>query len=343
MSQSPNTVDLVPAFRSRAPWWGGDLQTVRNALVGAVPDISPWPDHPVQFEMADGTGDVLLGRIARPTDDTSAPLVILVHGLTGCEDSAYIRATARAFLEAGYPVLRLNLRGAGPSLALCHEQYYAGRTEDFRTVLRQIPAEWSSRGMVAIGYSLGGNMLLKYLGEEGQATPLRAAAAVSAPIDLSATSERFHRRRNYIYKRYLLDRMKKDAVAARDGLPTRFRDAVLNSRTIVEYDDVYIAPRYGFGTAERYYAECSAVQYMASIRIPTLVIHARNDPWIATAPYEDFRWQENGNLTPLLTDSGGHVGYHCSRDARAWHDRAVLAFLTAVDAGPAAVSPVLTA
>ena len=104
-------------FRPRPPWWGGDLQTLRNVLVRQRIDLSPWPEETLHFEMPDGTGDVLIGRAAIPPEAALRPLVILIHGLTGCEDSIHVRASARALLRAGFPVMRLNLRSAGPTHA----------------------------------------------------------------------------------------------------------------------------------------------------------------------------------------------------------------------------------
>ena len=319
----------IANFRPRPPWWGGDLQTLRNVLVRRRIDLSPWTEETLHFPTPDDTGDVLTGRLAVPHGAADRPLVILIHGLTGCEDSIHVRASARALLQAGYPALRLNLRGAGPTVGLCHEQYHAGRTEDFRTVLDRLPDRLTRNGLAAVGYSLGGSMLLKFLGEEGRSAPLCAAAAVSVPIDLSAACGRFHRPRNWLYKRYLLDRMKKDAFRARGGLPGRWREPVRRARTIRGYDAGYIAPRYGFGTAERYYAECSATRFMPSVRVPTLIVHARDDPWIAPEPYERFRWADAPALIPCLHDSGGHVGFH-GRDSReTWHDRHIVALLDA--------------
>ena len=325
------------AFRARFPWKGGDLQTVRNALARPTIDLGPWPSETLQFATDDGSGDLLIGQLARPAagddagDDagTAGPLVILIHGLTGCEDSIYVRATARHLLQAGHAVLRLNLRGAGPTRSLCHEQYHAGRTEDFAGVLHQLPETLSARGVFAVGYSLGGNMLLKYLGEQGSGAPLMAAATVSAPIDLATTSHRFHRRRNYIYKRYLLDRMKKDALLARGGLPSLYQTPVQQSRTIYEYDDVYVAPRYGFGTADTYYSTVSANRFMPDIQTPTLVVHALDDPWIASEPYQAFAWRDFPSLVPGIQANGGHVGFHGRGSHVTWYDAQIQRFFAA--------------
>ena len=181
MQTSIASLDFPP-FRPRFPWWGGDLQTVANRLRGEALDLAPHGGERLRFPLADGTGDTLLATLHRPvTPKPGTPLVLLIHGLTGSEDSRYILSQARLLLERGHRVLRLNLRGAGPSRALCGGHYYAGRSQDFRALLALLPAGLTEDGLVAVGYSLGGAMLLKYLGEEGAASPLTAAATVCAP------------------------------------------------------------------------------------------------------------------------------------------------------------------
>ncbi len=327
------TAFQAPPFRARPPWLGGDLQTIRNTLrnrVGLRADLSPWPGERLSLPMEDGTGDALLAMLHRPADMSDRPLAILAHGLTGCEDSAYVRNSARSLLTAGHPVLRLNLRGAGPSQRSCRREYHAGRSEDFRATLRHLPPDVTAGGIVAIGYSLGGNMLLKHLGEEGAGSPLRAAVSISAPIDLKSAQQRIMQPRNRVYHRYMLDRMKVECTEGRDGVSEEERRAVFAARSVYEFDDVFVASRNGFGTADGYYATCSAEQFLPAIRVPTLVIHARNDPWIPVAPYQRQDWSRYPSLTPLLPDSGGHVGFHGRGDPRTWHDRCALAFFEAM-------------
>ena len=153
-------------------------------------------------------------------------------------------------------MLRLNLRGAGPSRSVCSQHYYAGRSQDLRTLLSVLPHELTRDGLVAVGYSLGGAMLLKYLGEEGGASPLAAAATVSAPIDLAVTCRHMMRPRNRIYHRYILDLMKVEATGEGAIVSAAERAAILGARTVWDYDDVFIAPRYGFASAEDYYERC---------------------------------------------------------------------------------------
>src|SRR5262249_33525430 len=149
-----------PRFVARPPWWGGDLQTVRNYLRKPAIPLEPYPAERLEFPLDDGSGDVLVATLNPPrTAHGARPLVVLVHGLTGCETSTYMRASARHLLERGHPVLRLNLRGAGPSRARCRLQYHAGRTEDLRAVVGRMDGRLAANGVVIVGFSLGGNML----------------------------------------------------------------------------------------------------------------------------------------------------------------------------------------
>lgn len=308
-------------FKVRAPWWGGDLQTLRNFLLRVEPKLHLWTERELELPLPGG--DRLLASLHAWERIGHKPLAVLIHGLTGCADSIYIRATARSLLEADYPVLRLNLRGAGPTRALCRESYHAGRTKDLRAALEQIAEQLpaaKSLPVVLVGYSLGGNMLLKFLGEGDSPWEVAGAATVSAPIDLKATTDVFLRPRNRLYHDYLLRRMKAESRGA---------DAKLlhTIRTTYDFDDRIVAPANGFDGVEDYYARSSALAYLPRISVPTLVIHAQDDPWVPAAPYLGFDWGSNLALRPLLPKGGGHVGFHGAEGATPWHDRRIRDFL----------------
>ncbi len=307
-----------PPFKPRFPWWGGDLQTLANRLRPSRAGLAPHASEPLSFALRDGTGDTLLAMLDRPAaPKPGRPLAIVIHGLTGAQNSAYILSMARHLLDHGHRVLRLNLRGAGPSRATCGGHYYAGRSQDFRAPLERI---------VAVGYSLGAAMLLKYLGEEGARTPLSAAASVSAPIDLSATCHCMMRPRNVFYHRFLLAQMKREATGQGAALSAAERAAILGSASIRAYDDLFIAPRHGFAGADDYYERCRPLRFMASIRVPTLVLAALDDPWIPGALYSGYDWASKTSLVPLLPAQGGHVGFHGAAGKQPWSDSAVARF-----------------
>ncbi len=331
---SRNDAGVIAPFIPRAPWLGADLQTLRNLLRPPRVALAGFAAERLVLPLGDGSGDRLAALLQRPADARGA-LIVLIHGLSGSEDSAYMQVSAAALLERGHPVLRLNLRGAGPSRPLCRFQYHAGRTADLRDALQALPAELRAGGVGLVGYSLGGNMLLKFLAEYGTEVPITAAATVSAPLDLAAAAHRIRMRRNRVYHWNLLRAMKAEALAPAAALAPSERLAILGARTIVEFDDRFVAPRNGFAGAADYYARNSAERFLAAIRVPTLIVHALDDPWIPPAVYRRIRWHEQPFLHRALASAGGHVGFHARGDRLPWHDRVIGAFFERQRSAPA--------
>ncbi|MEM7653698.1 MAG: alpha/beta fold hydrolase [Pseudomonadota bacterium] len=343
-------LSLPPFTGDRWPWRGGDLQTVRNSFLGPPQkprrqtDTAATAEDAGRYElpMDDGTGDHLVAYLDLPNHANNAehhgprPLVVLIHGLTGCSGSAYILSAAAAFQEAGYRVLRLNLRGAGPSRATCTGQYHAGRSEDLHRVLNALPKMigpgLTEQGVLLVGYSLGANMLLKYLGECGSGVrgkalvPVHAAVSVSAPVDLKETCFRFLEARNALYQRYLLSRMRLESVSGAAVVSSGHRAAIEAARTVLAFDDGFVAPANGYTDAFDYYQQCSAKHFINAIRIPTLILHAQDDPWIPMSAYGGLESDPANDRHVLLTRSGGHVGFHAAGHKRPWSDRAMVRF-----------------
>jgi predicted alpha/beta-fold hydrolase len=315
---------LAP-FRPRFPWLTADLQTVRNYLLKPAVDLSSWRWESLALPMRDGSGDRLLATHAVPQGARTT--VVLVHGLAGCEDSTYMAAATRALLDAGYGVLRLNLRGAGPSRALCANQYHAGRSQDLADAFAALPAALVSEGLAAIGFSLGGNVLAKYLAEQGAQGPVRTAVLVSSPLDLATTLASMTRRRNRVYHNYLLSRLRVQSTLPDSRFDAQTRAVMDAARSMFDIDQGLVAPRNGFADAWDYYARCSAVRFLPAVRVPTLVIHALDDPWIPGADYQGFAWRSAPALVPLLPRRGGHLGFHGRDSETPWHLRAAVAFL----------------
>jgi predicted alpha/beta-fold hydrolase len=329
-----------PRFRPRWPWFGGDLQTLRNFLRRPRHDLpGRTASVPIEIDVGDGSGDRLLGLVDLPRAPRAGrPAVLLVHGLTGCSESVYMRASAAALLAAGHAVLRLNLRGAGAGAPLARGAYHAGASRDVAAAIAAVPAELARDGVAAIGFSLGGNMLLKHLAETGRASGLVRAASVSAPIDLAQASRRICAPRNAAYHFYLLRRMREGARTRGAALAPAQRRALATVRDIRAFDDLVVAPSNGFAGADDYYARCSAGPRLADIATPTLLVLARDDPWIPTTSYETVPWQRLPALRALLPSGGGHLGFHAAGGPIAWHDRAILDFLAEGAAQPRSIS-----
>lgn len=307
----------VLPFRERTPWFGGDLQTLRYALRGAPPDL-PGGER-LLLRMPDG--DRLAARLDRQADPITRPLVVLVHGLTGSEASGCVVASMRHLVGQGWPVLRLNLRGTLPSLPTATGHYHAGRTEDLADALRGLPGDLTRHGIVLLGHSLGGNLVLKFMGEGGHGMPVLAAVAVSTPLDLAATCARMMARRNYGYQRYMLEAMKREALAPGSSVSTTERATIAAVRNVYEFDDRFIAPLFGYKDAQDYYESNAAKHFLAGIARPTLVLHALDDPWIPAACYTAIDWPRLPKIETVLTPRGGHLGFHGQGSRVPWHDR----------------------
>lgn len=314
-------------FKPRAPWFNGDLQTIRNFLVveGLGRGPAPPASRRMELPLNDGTGDRLLADYSQGEEGRG--VIVLIHGLSGCSASAYMKASAAAFDAAGYSTLRLNLRGAGPSAGLSSDCYHSGRTEDLANALRALQAQDDDifqRGLFLVGYSLGGNMLLKFLAEYAGEFPVTGAATVCAPIDLAAASRWFDRRRNRLYQRRLLNWMLRDAL--RLPLLSTQRDEIEAAKSVYGFDAVFTAPRFGFESAEDYYAKSSARRFLPGIETPSLLIEAQDDPWVPTASYDSVDWSILPRLHRLSAEGGGHVGFHDKASPVPWHDRRILSF-----------------
>jgi predicted alpha/beta-fold hydrolase len=169
-------------------------------------------------------------------------------------------------------------------------------------------------------------LLLKYLGEQGRRALFLGAVSVSAPILPKQAQLRIMQRRNRTYHRHLLEGVKEDFGRPASAISPALRALLPEIRTIYEFDDRIVAPVNGFDGAEDYYARTASYPLLDQIAVPTLVIHARNDPWIPATPYLQFDWKRNPKLVPLLPRGGGHVGFHALGHAVPWHDRCAVSF-----------------
>lgn len=306
----------LPPFRPQPPWFGGDLQTLRNLLRPPAAALPP----AIELVMPLGDGEALIGHL---NEATGGPLVVLIHGLSGSAASDHVVVSACHLLRQGYSVLRLDLRGAGASQRVSGGRYHAGRTDDLAAALRSLPAALKAQGLLLVGYSLGGNLIIKYLGEGEVDAAILGAVAISAPFDLGVASRRIQQPRNWLYHRHLLTAIKAEALTPSARLTDAQRLAIRQSRSIFEFDELFVAPSNGFSGAADYYLRCSARRYVNGVKVPTLVLHALDDPWIPRAAYDGVDWTSLPAVRLVLTPSGGHVGFHAAGLTMPWHDYAI--------------------
>ncbi|WP_417319855.1 YheT family hydrolase [Emcibacter sp.] len=319
----------IPDFIGSRQWGGADLQTMRNTILGPPLTLK----QPGERLMFDIEGEQKLAGTLHTENEEGEQLeknlVILIHGITGSEEAAPIVSTAAYLRSRGFPVLRLNLRGSGPSAKSSYGPFHAGLTEDLIAVLDQLPARYKDQGVFAHASSLGGNMLLKYLGQSGKDTVVRAAVGVSVPLNLRSTERQLMEKRNRLYHGYILHGLKNQANLnlAREGYPETVTNAALMAETISEFDDKYVSVVHNFGGVDKYYSSQSAERFLMGIRKPTLLVHAENDPWVPVDIYEEKLWPEDSDITVLITKDGGHLGFHTQDDKVPWHDRVAAGFL----------------
>ena len=287
----------------------------------------PGQSSAMAFPMSDGSGDRLTGTLHQPMSPTNEdPLILLIHGLTGCEDSIYMKESALFHLRRGRRVLRLNLRGAGSSRHVANGYYHAGCAGDIRDVLDGLDSASVERGLVLVGFSLGGNILLNFAGQLATHYPVAGIATVSAPIEPLEACTRMMEPRNAVYHRFLLKRMKQDVLSSHT-LSTGERKDIERAQSIFDFDDRWVAPQNGFHDARDYYERTAGAQWVRSISVPALLLHASNDPWIPVRPYLSLKKLGLPNVAIVIPRSGGHVGFHERGHAETWHDRMIDTFI----------------
>jgi len=250
--------------------------------------------------------------------------IILAHGLEGSGESGYMRSISQAGLEAGFAMHRFHMRTCGGTAHLCPTLYHAGLTSDLLAVLEQFEREGRTPVYLA-GFSLGGNVVLKLTGELGQSAGrlIAAVCAASTPIDLAACARRLGEIDNRIYERRFLRRMCERLMATGRYTPSDFRGI----RSIFEIDDKITAPSFGFRGAPHYYATQSSNQFLERIRVPTLIVQARDDTFIPFEIFQHPAFESNTYLTLVTPARGGHLGFIARDKPRFWLDQVLVQWI----------------
>lgn len=301
----------IPTFRPA--WWlpSAHLQTLWAPLLRKRPTLAR---HRERLDLADGDFLDLDWCDGQP----GHPLVILFHGLTGSSDSHYILGLQQTLQRMNWPSVAVNWRGCSGEANRLPRGYHSGVSEDVAAVVDILRARLPKTPLYAVGYSLGGNVLLKYLGEQASGCTLHGAVAVSVPFCLADCANRIDKGFSQIYQaRFMRDLVryvesKRQAFIAR-GDQTALKQ--LNAlgplqklKTFWDFDDQVTAPLHGFDSALDYYQRASSRHFLSTIRIPTLIIQSRDDPFISTACLPVS--QDLSATTQLeLHQYGGHVGF----------------------------------
>ena len=307
----------------RAPWWlpGGHLQTIVPALFRSAPRITTEIER---LELDDG--DFLDLEWLRKG---SGKLAILCHGLEADAGAAYVQMTARALSDRGWDVLAWSYRGCGGEMNRLPRFYHSGATEDLAAVIGRAMDSHAAGRIDLVGFSLGGNLVMKYLGDLGDqaSSRLGRAVAFSVPCDLACSAAALDTRfnREVYMKRFiksLVDKIGAKQEAFPEMIDGRGAHAI---RTFREFDEKYTAPLHGFQGAEDYWRRSSSKTVLENIRVPTLLVNALNDPFLGPACYPRDEAERSRWLTLEMPSDGGHLGFPGNRES--WIADRVLRFL----------------
>ena len=334
----PRLQDIARALEARpfTPhrlYRGGHAQTLRGAL--------RWPrrlrmlrEYVVAerrlFEVEPGVR--LLAHCRWQPRREEHPTLVLVHGLEGSSSSVYMLGTGRKAYRAGFNVVRLNVRNCGGTEALTPTLYHSGMSGDILRVFAELSEHDRLPEIFLAGFSLGGNLVLKLAGELGADAPeaLAGVVAVSPSLDLSSAADAIERPQNRFYQWSFVRSLRRTIKRKHKLYPHLYDLSRLREmRTVRQFDDLYTAPHGGFRDASDYYARSSALDRVRHIRVPTLIIHAQDDPFIPFDPLRHPAVGDNPNVLLLAPPRGGHVAFVASArrgEDRFWAENRVVEF-----------------
>ena len=266
-----------------------------------------------------GPGVQVLAHCRWQQDPTTHPTIIIWHGIEGSSASTYMLGTAEKAFREGFNVVRMNLRTCGGTEHLTSSVYHGGLSEDLREVVRQLIEEDGLSRLFLVGFSRGGNMVLKLSGEYGSNPPkeVKGVVAISPSVDLTASAELILKRSNWIYHRDFVYRLKQRIRTKHKLFPGDYDIGGLSSiRTLRDFDNRFTARAHGFADAEDYYYKASSIRVIDQIHIPTLIIHAQDDPFIPFSPLRDAAIANNPYILLIDPERGGHVAFVSERVAR---------------------------
>jgi len=336
-----STAAWLKTFVPRRGMGNGDLQTL---FANFLPrDIEPPPPENVIVPVDPATeSHVLCHCNWQPEGVRSQRMTILiVHGLEGSSGSQYMLGNADKAWRAGWNVIRMNMRNCCGTEMLSPTLYHSGLSGDVKAVAEFFVARHNLSRMAWIGYSMGGNLVLKAAGEYGEDAPpwLRAVVGVSPVIDMRPSADALHNLRNRIYElnflKNMLNRYRRKAAL----MPGKFSlENCKRVRSIRTYDEYIVAPNCGFMGADDYYERCASSRVIDKIAVPTLILHSLDDPFIRLLPETREKILANPDITYVETTQGGHCGYLAparKNDDGYWAESTLMGFIRSVASSPA--------
>jgi predicted alpha/beta-fold hydrolase len=322
---------LTSSFKPPRPLAAPSLQTILPALF-RKPSLKG-PPHKEILELPDGDFIELFWSYPSLVTEERSQLAILSHGLEGSHQSAYIIGLTRALLNAGWSVLTWNMRGCGEERNRLRTWYHSGKSDDLRAVVNHAITKFPNYSLSLIGISVGGNIVCKYLGEEGACAPsnITRAVAVSAPLDLEGSAKVLSHPSRSLYMRYLLKPLRARMREKAARFPDYFDISSLNSIcTFYEFDTRFTAPAHGFQSVYHYWESSSGINFLEHITVPTLLVTALDDPFLSATCYPHALANSSQRIYLETPQHGGHVGFVDSFTLKTtWLERRVVEWCAA--------------
>ena len=309
-------------FNAHRVFSGGHAQTLASYAWPRRLRLRAEVDEERFFQVAPDTK--VLARCRWQSSRLDHPTIVIWHGMEGSSSAVYMLATAQKAYRAGFNVVRMNVRNCGETEHLTPTLYHGGLTEDLRAVLAELIEQDGLSKIFLAGFSLGGNLVLKLAGEYDEAPPkeIVGVCAVSPSIDLDASAKLINQPSNRIYQRDFLRRLKKRIHTKNKLYPALFETTGIEQiQSIREFDDRFTAVAHGFANVADYYDRASALRVVHQIHIPTLIIHAQDDPFIPFAPLRHPSITNNPYILLLEPKRGGHVAFVAARPSRLQRNR----------------------
>ncbi len=283
----------------------GHVSTVYSGLIRRIKDVEQKRERIILPD------DDFLDLDWSYSEEKTNKIIILLHGLEGDAQRPYMTGTAKLFNNNNFDAVCVNFRGCSGSANLKFRSYHSGATEDLESVINHIINKKNYSEIYIKGVSLGGNMVLKYLGERTEVPhQIKAVVAVSVPCSLEGSAKKLHTFENRLYhdrfKKHLVDRLK---IKQKQFSNILSLDAVNSIKTLYDFDNVYTSKAHGFIDASDYYKKCSSLQFLPNIKIPTLIINALNDSFLSPECYPVKQAKQNSNIFLEMPKHGGHVGF----------------------------------
>ncbi len=297
-----------------SPRWcnNGHLQTVWRKFFGAMPVLPSLVRERWQTPDDDFLDLDFMGFSSKKSDEDQNPIVLCLHGFEGSSEAKYIKGLLHGVSQMGWRGVALNFRSCSGEMNRQPRFYHSGETSDLDGVIRRLCERWPNSPLFVVGFSLGGSVLLRWLGEGGveAASLIQAAAAISVPYDLGISARRIDTGLMRVYGQNFLKTLKQKMIEKAVLYPTLI-DPVLVSgiRSYLEFENRAFAPLHGFKDAADYWRQCSAKYFLEGISCPTLILHSEDDPFLPGASLPRKILESSKWLTPEISKNGGHVGF----------------------------------